>query len=95
MARYHARCRHCLTRRVLSKHPEQYTRLPSCDCCGKRNYRLDKWMNKRNTRAQSCNCAGYWFPHRKGSLFCHYRADGSGRYPGDADFKDRRMEEFA
>lgn len=38
------------------------------------------------------NCAGYHFPHRRGSLYCTYRQDGSRRLPGDADFRDRYLE---
>ncbi|WP_167760338.1 hypothetical protein [Paraburkholderia pallida] len=43
-------------------------------------------MNRRNTTHMACTCAGYWFPHRHGSLFCWNRADGSQRYPGDPNF---------
>ena len=91
MARFHVRCRHCETRRVLTRHPDQYERLPQCRVCGKRDFRVDKWMMKRNTRAMACTCAGYWFWHRRGSLYCWHRADGSSRYPGDPDFRDRDM----
>lgn len=94
MSRLHCRCRKCRTRRVLPKHPDEYARgrLPSCEVCGARDYHPDKWMNARDTSKTSCTCAGYWFPHRKGSLFCWYRDDGSDRYPGDSDFMDRNME---
>jgi hypothetical protein len=27
-------------------------------------------MSKRKTK--TCNCDGYWFPHREGSLWCNY-----------------------
>ncbi|WP_441227983.1 hypothetical protein AB7813_08230 [Tardiphaga sp. 20_F10_N6_6] len=50
-------------------------------------------MNKRNTGhgGMRCDCAGYHFPHRIGSKFCWYRADGYQRLPGDVDFNDRHM----
>lgn len=95
--RTHVRCRKCRARRVLPRHPERYAgRLPVCRSpgCGSRDYVADKWMNERNTsprgtRAMGCTCAGYWFTHRRGSLFCWYRSDGSDRLPGDPDFKSR------
>ncbi|MDN7419544.1 MULTISPECIES: hypothetical protein [Burkholderia cepacia complex] len=46
-------------------------------------------MQKRNTRLMACACSGYWFWHRRGSLYCWYRADGTVRSPGDRDFADR------
>ncbi|WP_232446720.1 hypothetical protein [Burkholderia ubonensis] len=52
-------------------------------------------MNRRNTTRVRCDCAGYWFPHRRGSLYCWHRADGSNRYPGDADFADRNFDGLA
>lgn len=91
MSRFHVRCRNCETRRVLPRHPEQYERVPQCRCCGKRDFRIDKWMMNRNTRGMACTCAGYWFWHRRGSLYCWHRADGSTREYGDADFADRNM----
>jgi hypothetical protein len=52
-------------------------------------------MNRRNTTRMRCDCVGYWFPHRRGSLFCWHRADGSNRYPGDTDFADRNYDGLA
>jgi hypothetical protein len=50
-------------------------------------------MNRRKTglgiSGMGCDCGGYWFRHRKGSLHCWRRADGSERYPGDDDFQER------
>ncbi|HDR8962511.1 TPA: hypothetical protein QDB13_000060 [Burkholderia vietnamiensis] len=89
MARFHCRCRNCETRRVLKKRPDEYVRQPQCDVCGRRDFRIDSWMQKRNTRLMACTCAGYWFWHRRGSLYCWHRADGSIRSPGDPDFADR------
>lgn len=54
--------------------------------CGKSNFRLDKWMLKRDTKKMGCCCPGYHFFHRRGSKYCWYRVDGTGRYPGDPDF---------
>jgi hypothetical protein len=90
MARCHVRCRQCATRRVLRMAPDQYIRMPKCNVCGAQNYRKDKWMNNRPTRKHACwECAGYWFPHRMGSLYCVYRKDGTVRAIGDPDFADR------
>lgn len=86
--RCHVRCRHCEARRVLPRHPDNYTRQPpACRGCGRRDYRADRYMNTRRTVV--CECAGYWFKHRRGSLFCWHRADGTDRLPGDQDFNDR------
>ncbi|WP_254603692.1 hypothetical protein [Burkholderia lata] len=52
-------------------------------------------MNRRNTTRMRCDCAGYWFPHRRSSLYCWHRADGSTRYPGDPDFADRNYDGLA
>lgn len=90
--RHHCRCRRCETRRVLARHPDDYTRLPACRVCGAKDYRVDAWMMKRNTRRMACTCGGYHFWHRIGSLYCHHRADGSVRLPGDADFNDRNFD---
>lgn len=109
MSRCHVRCRVCQARKVLKMNPEQYyrfnvkrgefvSRAPKCDSCGANDYRVDGWMNRRNTSATTCNCVGYvhmtrreW-PHRIGSLYCWNRADGTQRMPGDADFKDFQLE---
>ena len=92
MSRWHCRCRHCDARRVLAKHPDCYVRRPRCHlpgCPGK--MRVDRWMQYRNTSPRrgglGCTCGGYWFTHRRGSLRCWYRRDGTWRQPGDADFK--------
>lgn len=69
--RYHTRCRKCGTRRVLPRHPDDYVRLPACRVCGAHSFRVDKWMMKRDTYGQACTCGGYWFWHRRGSLWCY------------------------
>ncbi len=88
--RYSCRCRKCDARKTLARHPDTYHpgRAPKC-ACGVRDWRVDPWMMGRNTRAGSCYCPAYHFPHRKGSLFCWFRSDGSDRFPEDADFRDR------
>ena len=60
--RVNVRCRNCKSRRVLTKHPLSYDRLPKCNNCGRQNYRVVI----RETQ-ETCTCSGYWFPHRKGS----------------------------
>lgn len=52
-------------------------------------------MNHRDTRKTKCLCDGYsypYFPHRRGSKFCHFRANGEQRQPGDPDFADQYFE---
>lgn len=66
----HCRCRKCETRRALRMHPDKYYVIPKCKVCGARDYRIDKWMNKRKSRKQICFCDGYWFPHREKSKWC-------------------------
>lgn len=90
--RQHVRCRHCQRRRCLPRLLSDYETPPACRTCARRDYRVDKWMNRRNTTLACCSCAGYWFPHRRGSLFCWHRADGTNRYPGDPDFADRNYD---
>lgn len=102
MSRCHTRCRKCQARRVLARHPDLYDRPPKCGNCGAQDYRVDGWMNSRNTRAAACTCNGYvvmtrrppW-PHRIGSPYCWHRKDGSVREPGDPDFRDYQLEQQA
>jgi hypothetical protein len=56
-------------------------------------FRIDNWMQKRNTRITGCMCSGYSWAgnmsgamHRRGSLRCWYRNDGTRREYGDDDF---------
>jgi hypothetical protein len=61
-------------------------------------------MNKRNTRAMGCMCSGYSWAgnmsgamHRKGSLRCWFRSDGTQRNYGDEDFfidPDQQLMEY-
>ncbi len=103
--------RNCQKRRILPKHPEEYfkfdrklgefvNRSPACENCGNNTYRVDDWMNRRNTTVVKCMCNGYvhltrrvW-PHRQGSKYCYFRADGTQRMEGDDDFCDSRLEEY-
>lgn len=86
MARFHCRCRKCDARKVLLMAPDQYATQPQCNVCSQRDFRIDAWMQKRNTRATSCFCGGYPFQHRISSFYCWHRKDGSDRLPGDDDF---------
>lgn len=105
MSRWHVRCsvEKCKTRRVLKKHPDLYESLPPCSGCGGTKYRIDNWMNSRDTRAMACACNGYvpmtsersgsvWQLHRLGSKYCWFRKDGTQRMEGDEDFADLLME---
>lgn len=103
MSRCHVRCCNskCQTRRVLKAKPDLMRRLPKCTGCGGTKYRIDWWMNGRDTRAMGCSCAGYvhltgraqWTIHRKGSPYCWFRKDGTQRMQGDPDFKDSLQEQ--
>lgn len=91
MARFHCRCRKCDARKVLKFRPDEYNIQPQCRVCGARDFRIDKWMNSRDTSKTVCTCEGYHFWHRMGSLYCWKRKDGSDRYVGDPDFWTRDM----
>lgn len=91
MSRFHCRCRRCDARKVLRRTPNEYVTQPQCNVCGKRDFRIDTWMQTRNTRAMSCFCGGYPFKHRRGSFYCQHRADGTDRLPGHEDFWTRDM----
>ncbi len=92
MAKFHVRCKDCEMRRVFRFLPEQYEVIPKCEGCQVQRYRVDKWMQTRNTRKMGCLCAGYHFFHRQGSLYCWHRANGSIRAVGDYDFADRNID---
>jgi hypothetical protein len=79
-------------------------KLPKCGSCGARDYRVDGWMNGRDTKAMACCCQGYvpftrdpkttvWTMHRKGSPYCWFRKDGTQRMEGDADYRDALQEQ--
>jgi hypothetical protein len=92
MARFHCRCRKCDARKVLRFKPEEYKVQPQC-ICGRRDFRVDRYMQTRDTKTNACFCEGYPFKHRRSSLYCWFRRDGTGRYPGDPDFWDRNMSQ--
>lgn len=60
--RVNVRCRCCNARRVLTKHPDLYIRLPKCKTCKAQNYRV-VIREKQITCYKDC----FAFPHRKGS----------------------------
>jgi hypothetical protein len=92
MSRYHCRCRKCDARKVLRFKPEEYKVQPQC-LCGRRDFRVDKYMQNRDTKTNACFCAGYPFKHRQSSLYCWKRKDGTDRFPGDPDFWTRDMSQ--
>lgn len=93
MSRYHCRCRKCDARKVLRFKPEEYKVQPQCNVCGVRDFRIDKWMNERDTKTNACFCGGYHFKHRRSSFYCWFRKDGTERMLGDPDFWDRNMSQ--
>lgn len=63
----------CRARRALPRLIEDYTRVPSCRCCGGRLAR-DR-AHDLESKQKRCDCDGLWFPHRRGSANCK-DADG-------------------
>lgn len=104
--RSHYRCKECRTRHVFHFAPDSYAKPKKCRHCGSTAFRLDGWMNNRDTKAMACTCKGYvpftrnpkttvWEIHRKGSPYCWFRKDGTQRMEGDADFRDVELERWA
>lgn len=96
--RWRIRCskESCKIRYSLPRHPDDYVRGWKCRGCGGSKFRVIKNRTKERG-ATLCNCSGYaWVgawtngtaPHRRGSPWCWYRADGTQRMPGDPDFQD-------
>lgn len=101
--RWHLRCSNskCQARGVSRAHPDTWEKERKCWSCGGTRFRVDKWMQNRDTRREGCTCSGYKWPgamtgalHRKGSKACWYRKDGTQRMPGDPDFYDPEYEEY-
>ncbi|WP_322037919.1 hypothetical protein [Burkholderia cenocepacia] len=98
MARsYNVRCSRekCKLRYVFAKHPDDYKRPRKCAGCKGTKFRIIPNMAADRGKHTLCTCGGYKWgdnytasrpPHRMGSPACWYRADGSQRLPGDADF---------
>lgn len=72
----HCRCRSCGARRVLRKHPTEYTRQPKCGTCGARNYRADLYRMAGKDDRPTCHADCYHFPHRIGSGQCKFLKPG-------------------
>jgi len=83
--RWPHRCSKCRTRHTFRLRIEQYQRPPKCRNCGDTHFYVDKWMLRRNTKADKCWCDGYRFPHRRGSKWCN---EFSGELT-DADYGER------
>lgn len=73
MAIYHYRCRNskCRGRRTFKWKVHLGTRkIPKCGC-GRAEWTPD--LHRDNVENKNpCNCCGYHFPHRKGSLWCDH-----------------------
>lgn len=74
----------CRTRKALKRPIDQYIRRPLCPSCGQDSLKLDKAKQRENHSAK-CKCDGYWFPHRKGSLWCRH----STIVPTEEDYQTR------
>lgn len=100
----HARCRQCRARRKLSKHPEEYRTQPQCQC-GARDWAPDKYrkdvelpqIRRGIGRYVRCGCAGHalvlTYPHRRGSVWCCYQANGESKTLEQFDAERKRFEE--
>ncbi|MDR3427963.1 hypothetical protein [Silvimonas sp.] len=76
---HHCRCRKCQARKKLARHPDNYLRTPACPQCGNREWRVDRWMMRRDTRKQACTCEAYHYWHRIGGGKCLYDKGGALR----------------
>ena len=71
--KWHCRCRKCSARQVKARHPDDYCRPPRCrKCKAVGSLLVNAWANRRPWRALTCNCDGYWFPHKRGTGSCIY-----------------------
>ncbi|CAN0298503.1 unnamed protein product, partial [Chrysoparadoxa australica] len=68
----------CRQRVTLRRPIERYVRKKVCAACGKDSLRLDRWKQADHRRSR-CHCAGWWFPHRRGSLQCWHYAGARDR----------------
>lgn len=62
---------------MLRFKPETYARVRKCKACGKGELRVDYWRKRhelhqpsKTCRPDHTGCAGYHFPHRRGSKWC-------------------------
>ncbi len=82
------RCTHddCRQRVSLPRRRERYVCPPRCPACRRPLTGRPDREPKRRAMRDRCGCAGYWFPHRKGSgVWCEH----SRRRPSDADYEAR------
>lgn len=79
----HSRCRNCLARRKLKKHPDSYAIQPKCTNCGARDWRKDEYrhrvevvqMRLKLGRYTPCHADCFHHPHRAGSTGCKFDKD--------------------
>lgn len=79
----HVRCRHCERRRTLARPLHLYSaeRLPQC--CGRRDWRPDKYRQRREVgegAPRPCRCPQYHFPHYKGRGMCIHNPNVTEEY---------------
>lgn len=87
--RYPCRCLKCRHRRSLNHKPDDYVRPPKCKFCGSTKWWLDTYRMKKEMDSKlTCNCGGYWFPHRKGSKFCHYHPNAEQIHTEEAHLRN-------
>lgn len=84
---HHCRCKFCMARKKLRKHPNYYKRQPKCHNCGERDWRRDDYRHAvelpqirgKTDRYRVCHSACYAYPHRIGSVGCMFELDGAYR----------------
>ena len=88
--RKHYRCGQCRARRSLKRELWDYIRPPKCRECYAVDWRLDmsrtkEWLTRTGV-FNTCNCGGYFFPHRRGGgVWCYNHIGG----PTDQDYANR------
>lgn len=93
---YRHRCGKCRARQSLKRKANEYLPEKQCACGGKLN--IDRYRHKHEVgrNANPCRCDGYWFPHRRGSLWCNENVKGPSkeqineRYGEDTDMQENK-----
>jgi hypothetical protein len=83
-------------RRTLAKKLCDYIRVPRCQGCGGREYRVDTFRHQVERKRKACTdwrCM-YGFPHRRGSLLCihHPNFEASAEAKWNLTRRDDRVQ---
>lgn len=97
MPTYYGRCltraggRKCTGRLMLAKLPAEYIRPPACPHCGGRKWYLDTNIVHRHKAEEKCTCEGYYFRHRKGSLYCVHHPNYEANWAARLDIEEQEI----